>query len=233
MLEEKSLVKWFSDNISLIQSQHIYIHSGFKPIIVSVRSNSLKVIALGPHTKEKLFCWVWVLLHFVVCTVYVLFFVMSFFVSVFFFVSPSPTDIQQHIPVRLAAVFKSLASLHEVKRVKHCTSFQTLPGFLFCHGPFFFYQSLSSKALQFRILVRYEKSQGSHYSEMMCWKCEFAASFWLSWSSSGCTALLCFTECFFLSASHDETWSNKKKTSIQCLRDAERQKVNQHVMYGL
>lgn len=26
---------WFSDNISLIQSQHIYIHSGFQPIIVS------------------------------------------------------------------------------------------------------------------------------------------------------------------------------------------------------
>ena len=61
----KSQAEWFSDNISLIQSQHIYIHSGFKPIIVSVRSNSLKVIALGPHTKEKLFCWVWVLFHFV------------------------------------------------------------------------------------------------------------------------------------------------------------------------
>lgn len=54
--QQKSQAKWFSDNISLIQSQHIYIHSGFKPIIVSVRSNSLKVTALGPHTKEKLFC---------------------------------------------------------------------------------------------------------------------------------------------------------------------------------
>ncbi len=90
-ISKTSQAKWFSDNISLIQSQHIYIHSGFKPIIVSVRSNSLKVIALGPHTKEKLFCWVWVLFHLVVCTVYVLFFLMSFFVSViFFFVGPPP-----------------------------------------------------------------------------------------------------------------------------------------------
>lgn len=54
--EKKPQAQWFSVNISLIQSQHIYIHSGFKPIIVSVRSNSLKVIARGPHTKENLLC---------------------------------------------------------------------------------------------------------------------------------------------------------------------------------
>lgn len=162
---------------------------------------------------------------------YVLFMFYSFwchfFVSVVFFVSPPP-HIQQHIPVSLAAVFKSLASLHEVKRVTHCTSFQRLPGFW--HGPLLSV-FLSSKGLQFRILVRYETSQGSHCSEMTCWKCEFAASFWLSRFSPGCTALLCFTESLILSASHDETWSNKNTVWINTrLKKRTRQKINQHVM---
>lgn len=51
----------------------------------------------------------------------------------------------------MPAVFKSLASLHEVKRVTHCTSFQRLPLFQIWHGPTFTSLSSSSKRLQFGI----------------------------------------------------------------------------------
>lgn len=109
------------------------------------------------------------------------------FLLVLFFVSPPP-NILRHIPVNLASVFKSLTSLHEVKRVTHCTSFQRTPPFQFWHGPIL--PDFLNSERKFRIWVHYETSHGSHCSEMTCWKCEFAASFWLSWSSLGCIALL-------------------------------------------
>lgn len=73
-----------------------------------------------------------------------------------------------------------------------------------------------------------------HCSEMTCWKCEFAASFWLSWSSLGCIALLCFIESWFLSASHSETWlkKNTRYGFTQRLK-CSREKINQHGMLQL
>lgn len=63
--------------------------------------------------------------------------------------------------------FKSLASLHEVKkRVTHCTSFQRLPRVTVLA----FARFTGSIRLQFRILIRYGTSPGPKCPEMMRWK---------------------------------------------------------------
>lgn len=174
---------------------------------------------------------------------------MSFFVSVVFLLVPPPSpnpppNILRHIPVNLASVFQksSIFTWSQKSNTLHKLP-KTSTVFSFGMGPVLPVFS-SSKRLQFRILVHYETSQGSHCSEVTCWKCEFAASFWLSWSPLGCTALLCFNESWFLSASHNETWSNQKKQqknkknsmfdygSIQSVK-CDGEKINQHVIFQL
>lgn len=181
------------------------------------------MIALGPHRKEKLFSWIWVIFHFSVCTVYVLFFLKSFFVSVFFFVSPLPSpkysvtySSKFGVGFQKSSIFtwsQKSNTLHKLPKISG-------PRFQFWHLGHLNQSFRVPKRLHFRFLVHYETSQGSHCSEVTCWKSEFAASFWLSWSSLSCIALLCFTESWFLSASHNKIWPNKNTQygSIQCLK---------------
>ena len=137
-------------------------------------------------------------------------------------VPPPRPNIRQRFSRK--TVFKSLASLHEVKIVYTLHKLpKTSSGFGFDvppPAPPLFLTSLFRSEFQkssdgFRFLVRCETYQVSHCSEMMRWKWRFAASvfFWLSWASVGCTALLVFHSSpdFFLHPITKHGGTEKKK----------------------